>query len=90
MYIFHSCWMQITFHYGRRMEHNSSSCLRRVTEIAIIRGIFHLVRRDFENEAKTKTGCHFENPGDPGDEVVVSSCSSRVLRNVVDNKIRRS
>jgi len=52
--------------------------------------IFHLVRRDFENEAKIKTGCHFENPGDPGDEVVVSSCSSRVLRNVVDNKIRRS
>lgn len=52
--------------------------------------IFHLARRDFENEAKIKTGSHVENPGDPGDEVVVSSCSSRILRNVVDNKIRRS
>ena len=37
MYIFQSCWVQITLHYGRRMEHNSSSCLRRVTEIETIR-----------------------------------------------------
>ena len=52
--------------------------------------IFHLVRRESGNEAKIKPGRHVENPDDPGDEVVVSSCSSRILKNVVDNKIRPS